>query len=102
MTFEVRAAHKFGPRLVLQAASVRPRRADRGLTVGAGAGGAVVDLLLAVKPCVSCGALAEVASLWVVDAAAVVGAGPIGACHCAQLTVVAVETVRASAGVSVF
>lgn len=62
----------------------------------------MVDLLLAVKPCVPRGALAEVASLWVVDAAAVVGAGPIGARHCAQLTVVAVETVRASAGVSVF
>lgn len=74
----------------------------RSLTVGAGAGGAVVDLLLAVEPCVSCGALAEVASVRVVSAAATIGAGPIGTRHGTQLAVVAIETVRTSAGVCVF
>lgn len=62
----------------------------------------MVDLLLAVKPCISCGALAEVASLWVVNTAATIGAGSIGTCHSTQLTVVAIETMRASAGVCVF
>lgn len=62
----------------------------------------MVDLLLAVKPCVSRGALAEVASLWVVSTAATIGAGSIGTCHGTQLTVVAIETMRARAGVCVF
>lgn len=74
---------------------------DTSLTVGAGAGGAVVNLLLAVEPGVSCGALAEVASVRVVSTAATVGAGPISTRHGTQLAVVAIETVRASAGICV-
>lgn len=74
---------------------------DISLTVGAGAGGAVVNLLLAVEPGVSCRALAEVASVRVVGTAATVGAGPISARHGTQLAVVAIETVRASAGICV-
>lgn len=73
-----------------------------GLTVGAGAGGAVVDLLLTVEPCVPCGALAEVSSIRVVGTASTVGARPIGTRHGTQLAVVAIKTVRASAGVRVF
>lgn len=72
------------------------------LTIGAGAGGAVVNLLLTVEPCVPCGALAEVASVRVVSTAATVGARPISTCHGTQLAVVAIETVRASAGICVF
>lgn len=62
----------------------------------------MVNLLLAVEPRVSCGALAEVASVRVVSTAATVGAGPISARHGTQLAVVAIETVRASAGICVF
>lgn len=62
----------------------------------------MVNLLLAVEPCVSCGALAEVATIRVVSTAATVGAGPISTCHGTQLAVVAIETVRASAGICVF
>ena len=62
----------------------------------------MVDLLLAVEPCVSCGALAEITSVGVVGAAAAVGAGPVGASHGAQLAVVAIETVRASTRICVF
>lgn len=72
------------------------------LTVGAGARGAVVDLLLAVEPGVPGGALAEVAAVVVVGAAAAVGAGPVGTRHGTQLAVVAIKAVRAGAGVSVF
>lgn len=72
------------------------------LTVRAGAGGAVVNLLLTVEPCVSCGALAEVSSFRVVSTAATVRARPISACHGTQLAVVAIETMRASAGICVF
>lgn len=85
--------------------SLRVKRNSVGsvcLTIGAGAGGAVVNLLLAVEPCVACGALAEVASVRVVSTAATVGAGPIRTRHGAQLAVVAIETVRASAGICVF
>lgn len=71
------------------------------ITVGAGAGAAVVNLLLAVEPCITSGALAEVATIWVVSAAAAVGAGPIGTRHGAELAVVAVEAVRTSALVRV-
>lgn len=62
----------------------------------------MVDLLLAVEPSVSRGALAKVASVRVVGAAAPVGAGPVRTRHCAQLAVVAIETVGASAGIRVF
>lgn len=62
----------------------------------------MVDLLFAVESCVSCGALAEVASVRVVSTAAAVGARPISARHGTQLAVVAIETVRASAGICVF
>lgn len=72
------------------------------LTIGTGAGAAVVNLLLTVEPCVTSGALAEVATIWVVGAAAAVGAGPIGTRHGAQLAVVAVEAVWTSALVRVF
>lgn len=72
------------------------------LTIGAGAGGAVVNLLLTVEPCIPCGALTEVASIRVVSTAAAIGAGPISTRHGAQLAVVAIETVRASAGICVF
>ncbi len=71
------------------------------LTIGAGAGGAMVNLLLAVEPCVSCGALAKVSSVWVVSTAAAVGARPISTRHSTQLAVVAIETVGASAGICV-
>ena len=71
------------------------------LTIGAGSGRAVVDLLLAVEACVSCGALAEVASVGVVSTAASIGTGPVCTRHGAQLAVVAIETVRASAGICV-
>lgn len=72
------------------------------LTIGAGAGGAVVDLLLAVEPCITRGALAEVASIRVISAAAAIGAWPVSACHGAQLAVVAVKAVRTSALICVF
>lgn len=62
----------------------------------------MVNLLLAVEPCVPCGALAEVASVRVVSTAPAVGAGPISTRHGTQLAVVAIETVRASAGICVF
>lgn len=61
----------------------------------------MVDFLLAVEPRVPCGALAEVATVWVVRTAATVGAGPISTRHGTQLAVVAIETVRASAGICV-
>lgn len=61
----------------------------------------MVNLLLAVESCVSCGALAEVSSVRVVSASATVGAGPISTRHGTQLAVVAIETVRASAGICV-
>lgn len=72
------------------------------LTVGAGAGGAVVNLLLTVESRVSCRALAEITAIRVVSTAATVGARPISARHGTQLAVVAIETVRASAGICVF
>lgn len=62
----------------------------------------MVNLLLAIEPRISRGTLAEVASVRVVSTAPTVGAGPIGTCHSAQLAVVAIETMRASAGISVF
>lgn len=62
----------------------------------------MVDLLLAVEPCVSCGALAEVASVRVVSTAASIGTWAVSTRHGTQLAVVAIETVRASAGVCVF
>ena len=62
----------------------------------------MVDLLLAGEPGVPCGALAEVSSVWVVGTAAVVGARPVGTRHGTQLTVFAIKTVRASAGIRVF
>lgn len=61
----------------------------------------MVNLLLTVEPRVTSGALAEVATIWVVGAAAAVGAGPIGTRHGAQLAVVAVEAVWTSALVRV-
>lgn len=61
----------------------------------------MVDLLLTVESCVSCRALAEITSVRVVCTAAAVGAGPVCARHGAQLAVVAIETVRASAGICV-
>lgn len=51
------------------------------LTIGAGAGGAVVNLLLTVEPCIPRGALAEVASVRVVSTAASIGARPISTRH---------------------
>lgn len=71
------------------------------LTIGARAGAAVVNLLLTVETCVTCLALAEVATIWVVAAAATVGARPVGTRHGTQLAVVAVEAVRTSALVRV-
>lgn len=62
----------------------------------------MVNLLLTVEPCIPCGALAEVASVRVVSTAATVSAGPISARHGTQLAVVAIETMRASAGICVF
>lgn len=62
----------------------------------------MVNLLLTVKACVSCGALAEVASIRIVSTAATVSAGPISTRHGTQLAVVAIETMRASAGICVF
>lgn len=62
----------------------------------------MVNLLFTVEPCIPCGALAEVASIRVVSTAATIGAGPISTRHGAQLAVVAIETVRASAGICVF
>lgn len=61
----------------------------------------MVDLLLTVEPCVSCGTLAEVAPVRVVGASAAVGARPVGTRHGTQLAVVAVKTVRTSAGIRV-
>lgn len=72
------------------------------LTIGAGAGGAVVDLLLAVEPCITRGALAEVASIRVISAAPAIGAWPVSTRHGAQLAVVAVKAVRTSALICVF
>lgn len=72
------------------------------LTIGAGARGAVVDLLLTVEPCITRGALAEVASIGVVSAAAAIGAWPVSTRHGAQLAVVAVKAVRTSALICVF
>lgn len=51
------------------------------LTIGAGAGGAVVNLLLTVEPCIPRGALAEVASVRVVSTAASIEARPISTRH---------------------
>lgn len=62
----------------------------------------MVDLLLTVKACVSCGTLAEVTTIRVIGASPAIGARPVGAGHGTQLTVVAIETVRASAFVCVF
>ena len=62
----------------------------------------MVDLLLAVEPRIPRGALAEVAAVGVVGAAAAVGAGPVCARHGTQLAVVAIETMRAIAGICVF
>lgn len=62
----------------------------------------MVNLLLTGEPCVSCGALAIVASFRVVNTAATIGAGPVRTCHGTQLTIVAIETVRASASICVF
>lgn len=61
----------------------------------------MVNLLLTVEACVSRGALAEVAPIRVVGASAAVGAGPVGTRHGAQLAVVAIKTVRTSAGIRV-
>lgn len=62
----------------------------------------MVNLLLTVEPCIPRGALAEVASVRVVSTAASIGARPISTRHGALLAVVAIETVRASAGICVF
>lgn len=62
----------------------------------------MVNLLLAVEPRVPRGALAEVTSVGVVSTAAAVGAGAVGTRHGTQLAVVAIETVRTSAGICVF
>lgn len=83
-------------------AQVRVDEVHTSGTVGAGAGGAVVDLLLTVEPCVPGGALAEVSSVWVVGTASTVGARPVCTRHGTQLAVVAIKSVRASAGVRVF
>jgi len=71
------------------------------LTVGAGGGGAVVDLLLAGEAGVARGTLAVVPSVGVVGAAAAVEAGPVSAGHGTQLTVPPVEAGRAGAPVGV-
>lgn len=61
----------------------------------------MVNLLFAVEPSIPSGALAVVPSIWVISTAATVRAGPVGTCHGTQLTVVAIETVRASASICV-
>lgn len=61
----------------------------------------MVDLLLAVEPCVSIGTLAEVATVWVVGAASAVKARPIRTRHGAKLAVVAVKTRRTGTAVGV-
>lgn len=60
---------------------VRVHKIHTACTIGAGAGGAVVNLLLTVEPCVSRGALAEIASVRVVSTAASIGARPISTRH---------------------
>ena len=66
-------------------------------TVQAWVGRAVVDFLLAVETGVSRGALAEIASLWVVGTTPSVEARPVGTSHGAELAVIAVETGRTCA-----
>lgn len=62
----------------------------------------MVDPLLAVKSRVAGGTLAEITSVGVVGAAAAVGTRPVCTRHGAQFAVVAIETVRACAGICVF
>lgn len=61
----------------------------------------MINLLLTVEPCITSWALAEVATIWVVGAAATIGTWPISTRHSTQLTVVAVEAMRTSALVRV-
>ena len=70
---------------------------QRVLTVGAGGGGAVVNLLLTVEASVAGGTLAVVAAVRVVGAAAVVEAGPVGTGHGALLAVLPIEAGGAGA-----
>lgn len=51
----------------------------------------MVDLLLAVEPCVSSGTLAEITTVRVVSAASAVKAWPIRTRHGAKLAVVAIK-----------
>lgn len=62
----------------------------------------MVNLLFTVEPRVSGGTLAEVASIRVVSTAPTVRARSISARHGTQLAIVAIETMRASAGICVF
>lgn len=61
----------------------------------------MVNLFLTVETGITSLALAEVATIWVVSAAATIGAWPISTRHGTQLAVVAVEAMRTSALVCV-
>lgn len=61
----------------------------------------MVDLLLAVEPCVSCGTLAEVTTIGAVSAASAVKARPVRTRHGTKLAVVAIKTRWTSTAVGV-
>jgi len=72
-----------------------------GLTVSARAGAAVIDFLFTVEAGVTQRAAAAVPPVRVVSASPTVEAWSVGASHCAQLTVFAVEARGAGARIAV-